>query len=194
MDWTAIGAVGHCVATTIAFVVLVYAVQKDGWKRPTLSLRFEPDHDVKSQDNSRLWAGERASQYSRWLRIRVENTNRWKAAKNCKAYLTGIKNLATGEDLFPSDVRQLRWMHDHSEVPAGRDLLPGVVHWFDVLTSFHDRSRLAVCAFPEWGVDAPGDYLFSVQVSAEDTDPVALSVVVSSDGSWQSLTGRKHHA
>jgi hypothetical protein len=98
----------------------------------------------------------------------VKNANNRRVAKNCRAFLIGIKKLGPEgkrEDHFPNDVRELRWTHDHSEVPAGRDLLPGVTHWVDVAGTHIEKAGLAVCVFPSWALFAPGDYVFSVQVA-----------------------------
>ena len=145
MNWNAIGAIGQCFAALVTFCVLVYAIYQDYWKRPKLILSFNNDRDVKSQANTVGWAGLHPSTLSRWLRVRVQNANKRKVAKNCRAFLIGIEKVESGEDQFPNDVRQLRWTHDHSEVPSARDLLPGVFHWVDIAGTIEcDAFRMAM--------------------------------------------------
>jgi hypothetical protein len=132
-DWNAVGAVGQCAAAAVTLAVLIYAITQDYWKLPKLELSFDNGRDVKSQI---LTVGLPANLPSRWLRVRVRNANRRRAAKNCRAYLIGIEQLlpnGTAKEVMPNDVRQMQWMHDPPNVWSSRDLLPGVNHWADLL-------------------------------------------------------------
>jgi len=191
MDWTAIDAVGQWFAAVGTLAVVVYAIFQDYWKRPKLRLSFENNRDVKSQSNT---VGLDPSALSRWLRVRVVNANRRKAAKNCRAFLVGIQRVgseANGMDMFPNDVRPLIWTHDPSGCASARDLLPGVAHWVDAAATVDNSKVLSVRVQPAWSLNDAGDYVFTVQVSAEDTDPAVIKVRVHWDGTWQSLSGQQ---
>jgi hypothetical protein len=188
--WKVIGALGPWFAGFATFCIVVYTIWRDQWKRPKLLLSFDNERDVKSQVNTVGRINIPSSTLSRWLRVRVRNANRRRIAKNCRAFLIGIEEVESGEDKFPNDVRQLRWMHDHSDPPSERELLPGVNHWVDVAAAIDGQNALSVCTFPPWVLESPGDYVFSVQVSAEDADPAVVRVQVHWDGTWQSLQGK----
>jgi pyrimidine deaminase RibD-like protein len=156
---------------------------------PKLLLGFDNAWDVKSQINT---VGLDPSILSRWLRVRVKNASKRKVAKNCRAFLIGIERVgpeAKKEDLFPNDVRQMVWTHDPPGSPSARDLLPGVDNWVDVVAAIDGQKALLVCVRPSWALGTPGDYLFTVQVSAEDADCEVIKVEVHWDGTWQSLRG-----
>ena len=51
------------------------------------------------------------------------------------------------------------------------------------------QQTLTVCAFRPWALGIPGDYVFAVQVSAEDADPAVINVQVHWDGTWPWLGG-----
>src|SRR5437588_603783 len=121
--WTALGAVGQCIGAIGTIAVVIYALWQDPWKRPKLIITFDGELDVKSQPHGH--AG------SRWLRVRVQNEKRRKTAKNCQAFVIGIRQIAPNDvDRFPNDVRQLDWTHG---TPTSRDLVSGVVHRVDVV-------------------------------------------------------------
>jgi hypothetical protein len=190
MDWTATGAVGQWIAGIGTLALVGYAILQDYLKRPKLLLSFDNEQDVKSQLNT---VGLDPSVLSRWLRVRVKNANRRKAAKNCRAFLIGIEKVgpeSKSEDMFPNDVRPLVWTHDPTGKPSARDLLPGVVHWVDIVGTIDGQNALAVQVQPAWSLNTPGDYMFTVQVSAEDADPAVIKIRVHWDGTWQSLNGR----
>jgi hypothetical protein len=190
MSWKAFGALGPWFAGFVTFYLVVYTIWRDQWKRPKLLLSFDNDRDVKTQANTVGWVNIPPSTVSRWLRVRVQNAKRRRVAKNCRAFLIGIEEAPSGEDKFPNDVRQLRWTHDHSTPPSARDLLPGVSHWVDVAAAIDGQNTLTVCTFPPWVLGIPGDYVFTVQVSAEDADPAVIKVQVHWDGTWPSLRGQ----
>ena len=76
-------------------------------------------------------------------------------------------------------------------MPSARDLLPGVVHWVDIVGAIDGQSALLVQVRPSWCLHTPGDYIFSVQVSAEDADAAVINVQVQWDGTWRSLSGEQ---
>jgi hypothetical protein len=188
-DWIAI--VGQYLGAFGTIAIVVYTVWSESWRRPKLILSFDDKRDVKTQINS---VGLPPSVGSRCLRVRVKNANRRKAAKNCQAFLIGLEKLgseARNENGFQNDVRQLGWMHDPPGTIKARDLLPGVEHWVDVVDAVDGQPALRVWVSPPWSLANPGDYVFTVQVSAEDANPEVIKVRVRWDGTWQSLHGLK---
>jgi hypothetical protein len=73
-------------------------------------------------------------------------------------------------------------------------LLPGVVFRVDVVAAldnvkFNDgKPALSLCVFPDW-MATVGTFLVTVQVSAEEADPVTITVKIKWTGEWDSLTG-----
>jgi len=182
------GPLGQWVAALVTLAVLIYAVWKDFWMRPKLLLSFENDRDVKKQDNTVGLSSP--SIRSTWLRVHVTNRKGRRVAKNCRAYLVGIAKLPEREDVFPNDVRQMYWMHDDPQArPGARDLLPGVAHWIDVAGAIEGDPLLKVCVSPPWALKSPGEYVFTIQVSAEEAVPASVKVRGTWDGRWHSLRG-----
>src|SRR4051794_15559359 len=108
--WTAVGAVGTCVAAVVGIALFWYALFNDYGKRPKLSLSFDNSRDVKTQTNT--IGLDPPSTVSRWLRVRVENANGRRTARNCCAYVTGIEQVlpdGNRKDWLPNDVRQMMW-------------------------------------------------------------------------------------
>lgn len=194
MDWTMVSVVGQWLNAIAAAAIFVYALYRDYWRRPKLVLTFDNDRDVKNQTNTVLNSdGKNPIPQSRWLRVRVENISRWRTAKNCRAYLIGVKKVglaANGQGDLKDDVRPLVWMHDPSGRPSKRDLLPWIAHWVDIVFTEPSDARLNVCVYPPWHRLGPGDYEFTVQVSADGADPAVIKVRVSCDESWESLRGQ----
>jgi hypothetical protein len=191
MDVAIWGTVGQWVSGVIAGLALGYVLYKDLWKCPKLSISFVPDRDTKPQTNT---VGQHGANTSRWLRVQVQNGMGRRVAKNCRAFVIGIHRVVSSgqnEDLLPNDVRQLRWTHDHSSTPQWRDLLPGVNHWFDVAFADEGGNVLEVPAHPPCGQAIPGEYLFRLQVSAEDAHPVEITLRIFWDGDWKSLRGEQ---
>jgi hypothetical protein len=122
----------------------------------------------------------------------VQNAPGRRVAKSCRAFLVGIERVAPDgflADVFPNDARALAWMHDPTQKPSPLDLLPGIRHWVDVAAAIDGQAALSVRVQPPWALDQPGDYLFTIQVSAEDADPALIKVCVHWNGTWQSLRG-----
>jgi hypothetical protein len=65
-----------------------------------------------------------------------------------------------------------------------------VVHWADVVATIAGCTFLSVRVSPPWSLDTHGEYVFSVQVSAEDAKPAVIKVRGRWDGTWQSLCGQ----
>jgi hypothetical protein len=196
-DWTAIGAWGQWFAGIVALIFLLYTYWHQTWRSPKLRLDFLPDQDVKTQTNTVnpphgiVISPEKKS---RWLRVRVKNVENRRAAKNCRAYLIGINLVrpdGTLEDRFPNDVRPMVWMHEPTGKPAGPDLLPGVTHWADVVFAIEGESVLHTSVEPPYPLNETGEYVFTVQVSAEEVSPQVVTIRVHWDGNWHSLRGQK---
>jgi hypothetical protein len=95
------------------------------------------------------------------------------------------------------DARQLDWMHarrkdfnsDHP--PDSQDLLPGIPFWADVVWTEEGGSKWPrLSCFPDLCLPFAGDYVVTVQASADEACEVAIDLLISWDGSWDSLTGR----
>jgi|GEM_PF-4184004 len=188
MNWTAIEAVGTWFAGLATLATVLYLVFRDYWKRPKLIATFDKTRDIKNQTNT---PGLPPPAISRWLRICIQNENGRRLAKSRRAYLVGIEKIGPDgtveKDVFPNDVRPLQWTHG-SPAESARDLLPGVMHWVDLLSTAELLQALQVNCIPLYGLPMPGLYRFRVQVSAEDTVPPApIQVLIRWDGTWDSL-------
>jgi hypothetical protein len=125
--------------------------------------------------------------------VRVENGKRRRTAKGCRGFVTAIEKVGPGdkrEDAFPNDVRAVGWMHE-SKADGTRDLLPGVRQWLDVAATIDGQKGAAVLVSPAWRLETPGDYIFSVLVTADEADPVVVRVKVHWEGTWSSLSGQR---
>jgi hypothetical protein len=191
MDWNAIGAVGTWFAGIATFAAVFYVIWHDYRRRPQLLISFDNSRDVKTQKDT---GGVKDLQLgripdSRWLRVSVMNANGRGTAKNCRAFL--IRITKDGEDIY-SDIRDLRWMHDRSDTHSGRDILPGMTHCVDVVGAAPKLEGLTVRTIIPWSLlTDPGDYLFTIQVSAEEADAKVIKVQVHWDGKWESLSGEQ---
>jgi hypothetical protein len=187
--WTALSAL-------VALGFSLYTYWHQTWRGPKLRLDFKNDRDVKTQINTvNLLHGIETphSTKSRWLRVMVVNA-KGRAAKNCRAYLIGIKLVRQGgtlEDRFPNDVRPMVWTHEPSGKPSGRDLLPGVAHWVDVAFAIEGEDVLHVSVEPACQLTETGVYEFTVQVSAEEASPKVINIKVHWDGNLHSLGGQE---
>lgn len=179
------GTLGQWFAGSATLCAVLYVVYRDHFKRPKLILRFDNKKDVRDQINT---VGHPPGLVSRWLRVRVQNKNGRKAAKNCRAFLIGVEYIGPDgqiEDVFPNDVRQLQWTHNPPG-QEGRDLLPGVVHQFDLVGALNDgKPCLCVQVTPPYIFHAPGKYCFTAQVSAEDADSQIIQIRVQWGEDWR---------
>jgi hypothetical protein len=187
-----LGSAGQWFSGIVSFAVLFYYMYRDYVDAPKLMFTFDNERDVAPQSRT-TWPGGRHDTGSQWLRVRVTNEASRKVAKNCRAFLVGIKT-SRGEippDWIPHDCRQLRWTHDHSTEPAGRDLLPRMSHWIDVATSFDTAKHVQLHCFPSTSLKVPGEYLLKIQVSAEGVESSAVAEIrIFWDGTnWRSLRG-----
>ncbi len=192
-EWTKIGAIGQWVGAIGTFLAVATALfiaflpSLQNWRRrPKLLLGFDNDRDVKSQSKT---VSHPDGQNSRWLRVMVTNAKGRRPAKNCRAYLTGIRR--DGADEFPNDVRQLFWTHDPSNLPQPRDLLAEVNHWIDLLAAIENVEDVQVRTYPPYAVEAGAEYVFTVQVTAEDAEPEMIRVRANLRGSWSALSGKQ---
>lgn len=189
VNWDAVGAIGQWFGVVTAIVAVVVVLKHEYWRRPELEVSFKSERDVKSQENT---VGVASMRLSRWLRVQVMNKPGRRAAKNCRAYLTGIQRVLPDSvsDDFPNDVRPLQWMHDPLDEFGARDLLPGVAHWVDVVGTVEGHRELKLRVYPSYDRIMPGEYIVTILVSAEEADPVEISVRITWDGTWDSLHGR----
>lgn len=181
---TWLGAIG-----TLAAVL--YALYRDTLLGPRLTLSFDPDSDVRTQHTT---IGIRDGVRSRWLRVRVENRSHNATAKNCRAYLIGVREMAPVSGRKPhvieNDVRQLAWMHDPPDTWQPRDLLPGIRHWVDLAATIEGTPAALMCTYPPMKGGASGDYTLTVQVSAENSSPTQICIRVRWDNDeFESLRG-----
>lgn len=189
-----IGTVGQWFSGVVALIVLLYTIFRERIDLPTLELSFMPSRDIKSQQNT---VNPVHPGLSRWLRVKVVNSHSRKVVKNCRAYLVGITRIlpdGSKADVFPNDCRQLLWMHDNPDSAGGRDLLPGIGYWADVAATFDNPTTpLTIRTTPNWGIDTAGEYLVTLQVSAEGvehTPTLRIYIVWLGPGKWESLSGR----
>jgi hypothetical protein len=190
MDCTAFaawfGTVGQWFAALGTLSAVLYLIYRDYWKRPKPTLSFDSNTDVKDQINT---VGLPPSVVSRWVRVKVQNSPGRRAAKSCRVFLIGIEATYPNgevEDVFPNDVRQLRWTHQPPE-QLGRDLLPGVIHQVDLLAAVQGEDRFHIQVDPPYVQQRPGKYRFRMQVSAEDAHPQVLTIPIRWDGAWNTL-------
>jgi hypothetical protein len=188
--WSVLGTWLGAIATAAA---VIYALYRDLLFQPKLIVSFDHKRDIKDQANT---VGVSDNRGSRWLRVRVVNKSQTATAKNCRAYLIGARDLGfaprmmpDGVELLPNDVRQLQWMHDRPGEWQGRDLLPGVNHWVDILSYVAGYLCPTLCTYPEMPLGRPGDFIFDIQISAESAKPVTISLRVRWGDDYQTVTG-----
>ena len=185
-------------ALAIAIISLLISISRELRLRPELDLAFDGDRDVRTQYGTKY---KTPLAHSRWLRACVSNRAGSAAAKGCRGYLIGVRSKDVDGRYDPvlyDDVRPLRWMHDEpSDLAHARDLLPGINHWLDVAAAMpdpkgdpytSDRVVLELQCEPPYYL-GPGDYEFSVQVSAEATEPKLVRFRVTWDGTIDGLNG-----
>jgi hypothetical protein len=126
-----------------------------------------------------------------YVRVKVVNTGR-RTAERCSGYLANVEQW-TG-DMFRETVYadDLRLVWSHNPERDSMDLLPGVPHWLDVLST-----RQALETFflqtnppvPKYGTVtwAPTVYKFTINVFAEDTEPSQAFVFLDWRGKWDDL-------
>lgn len=185
--WTVLGTWLGAIATAAA---VAYALFRDVLHQPRLSVSFSPEFDIRPQVRT---VGLPDDAVSCWLRICVKNSNRRTVAKNCRAHLVSAIDLAfipgMQAYLVREDVRQLQWMHDPPNTWNARDLLPGVRHWVDVVRFVAGHAPV-LCAYPIVPLGAPGECIITVQESAENAQPVQLTLRLTWDHSFDSLRGK----
>lgn len=201
--WEAFAADPMGVAITIAILsVLLSALSlyfsyfKEYIDVPRMAVSFDPELELHVQGFTQA---PNHPGLSKWLRIRVVNVSRWKSIKNCRAFLVGFEQLLPNgqrEDLFGTDSRQLIWMHDRSEHPQGRDLLPRIPHWFDVVATFdggRNAAKARLQCFPGHELPQGGKYRLKIQVSAENAANwvvMWIDVIWNGGADWQSLDAK----
>jgi hypothetical protein len=188
--WNSVAAIGQCVGAAATFAALAYIIWGDKFKSPLLLVSFDPSSDILTQGNT---PGIPVSTLSRWLRVRVENKKGRRTAKNCRGYVTSVlrpdgENAYT--ELLPADSRQLYWRHDPmTERPLPKDLLPGVPNWLDLVGTCQMNSAWKICCCPDCVVHGPARCVITVLVSANKSAPVSITIQVTSNPTWDKLTG-----
>lgn len=202
MAW--LGTLDGWVAGLGTLAAVLYVMLQDKWKRPTLLLTFDNDREVVTQTKT---IDPKHPGKSRWLRLRVTASESrvlglWggSEAKGCRAYLVGLQRVEPGgktTNIFIDDARPMIWRHEPTEMPAARDLLPGVPQWVDIAATFEGDADaetlppLSVRAYPSCDIPMPGDYIFTVQVSAENAAAKTIKLKVSWDHIYSTLSGEQ---
>ena len=166
----------------------IWDKERERAKRPELILSAPP-RLFADQRNTQFPDGNVHQCWSRWIRIRVENRRGRKVARNCRAYLVGLKFIdkdAKTLELLHDDWRPLRWMHDTAGRQS-RDIVPGAVHQIDLVATSEQSSRIVFQVDPPLGDDKHGKYVFTVHVVAEDAEPKGLEIPVCWSGTYESL-------
>jgi hypothetical protein len=179
----------HAAAVT---VLLAYTVFRDTINVPALEVSFDDKRDLKNQTHT---VGFPPNAITPWLRIRVRNTHGQKAAKNCRAYLVRAVRLLPAEPwrtfLQTTVGSCVGCMTRSSMDPSHIDLLPGVGNSVDIAATSDQSQGLYIQCAPKFSLNEPGDYMMSIQISAEDAElPEIVSIKRSWLGGWASLGGK----
>jgi hypothetical protein len=162
--------------------------EKEQARRPALTLS-RPWPGYADQSNTRRRDGSIHPGRARCLRVSVTNAPGKRVAKNCRAFLVGILRIEPGgktQEMLPNDPRQLEWMHGEFR-PETRDINPGAGYQIDLLAACEGQKALEVAAHPLVALDQPGQYVFSVHLTADDIDPKGIEVNVCWGGTPDSL-------
>jgi hypothetical protein len=199
------GPVRQWFSGVVTSLTLLYVLLKEivwAWlTRPNIMLSFDisPEYPgYKDQGNTRF-PGEPTliPGGSRWVRLQVQSEHRGRFgirrrfAKNCRAYLVGVRVIGESGTLLDemrNDVRLLGWKHGNYP-PECRDLLPGVVHQIDLAFTFDGdpQPRLFYAVHPRYGGTRCGRYVFTVHVTSENADPKGIELTLDWNGSRESL-------
>lgn len=184
--WNAVGALG---GFSSGFVVL-YILGRDKWIRPILMATFDRNCDVVTQTNV---VNRPTHEISRWLRVQVRNRGK-STSRETRAYLVSVRYLDAngqpGDDLYKSDTRELKWMHDHSEVPKPMNLPPNVTHWIDVCAVAEGATKLELKTYPSGALGLPGTCRLVIQVVADGGECTSITINVTWNGEMHSLSGQ----
>jgi hypothetical protein len=134
---------------------------------------------------------------SRYMRACVKNIGQT-TAKNCRAYLIRVDEIAYGE-LKPTkyrDTLRLRWAYeDEEELHGGVDILPGVFLYFDIMSTKSENGRdltmLQVAKVRGRFVDLlkfKTHYRFTILVAADATEPKQIIATVAMGDTWENFS------
>lgn len=188
--------------SAIATVVIVWlAVWPRDPRKPLLIIGFDPKSEVKTQTRTHhpdydLPPGVR----SIWIRVRITSRAGRRTAKGCRAYLTRMVQIGyfdTDEKVcmhpeivhLDHDSRQLQWMHDEDRTFLAKDIVPGIDHWLDLVSSWESLSTglPGIQCYPPMLFPVPGIYKLTIRVGADDADPVEAVVGVVYKGTWDAI-------
>ncbi len=177
------------------FLIAIFAEPlRQGIFRPILTVSFQNDLDCMARTPER---GEVNGQIVdiQAIYVRVKVVNRKGVAKDCRACLINIEQLQNGrfEKTIFCDSIPLAW----SCQPIGKqfdplDLNAGVVQFADVVTVRDTSSildpQIRVKPFRYEGLFIPsGTYRYTVQISAANSNPVRIRLIIKWGGDWSSI-------
>jgi hypothetical protein len=127
-----------------------------------------------------------------WMRFRVQNMNKRRVARNCRAYLTAIHQISNNRpisDNLAADSVQLSWEggdFDPRDIPYGASQYGDIVYFPKQDKSdwqFHTRPNYLNENLNLKGYR--GTYRFSVIVAGDGATPATKEINVDYNGDWR---------
>lgn len=151
------------------------------WRNELFLTFFRAVPNVMTRDSRKL---------TDWYHLQVRNNHKTKYARNCVSYILEIKNLITGEKIFPPNL-ELVWS---GTFRVEKHILPQRVAEIDAFLIFHDSDKISFkhaessstqYAMPELGA---GKYLITYTVVSENFDQVTETFKLDFGGNHNSIS------
>ena len=186
---TLIAACGGSIVTAILF--WLYPRFDRWWDRPILKVETGTQDGFVSL-NPLFDLGGQQQGSGCYVRVKVTNVGKH-VARKCTGYLTAVEEWSGGafQPTSYTDILRLVWSHNAECV--GMDLVTDTPHWLDVLSTLEGTQafRLETAVKPFRYGDGFGNtsvYRLTIQVVAEEIDPVVTHLYIRWDGNWNNRT------
>jgi hypothetical protein len=162
-------------------------------RRPKLAARIEPNRG-SVVDPPMITPDGQSTGSARYVRLKVKNVGQ-RIAKDCRGVLVQVekKDHDSYRETSYTDAIQLTWAYAQGEKRhEGKDLIKEVDNYLDLceVKSWENVLRPQLVTRSSRYQDLfkePGTYRLTVQLSAEEADPVLTQIILTWHGEWKTL-------